>query len=156
MVCCFRRGCQTPAVNMDFNRLWRKLSTSKNKPRRHFGGKVLNDPSHWHQAVLWPPSDATWLLPHHLQAKCSASLHLGHSSKQRASLFFSCSLFPPPSPRAGRSPLVWWAPLERLGQRDLQDNRGENAGGKKPWEGWRGGVRRRKRCFQILITASGD
>lgn len=57
---------------------------------------------------------------------------------------FSFSLFPP-SPSAGLSLLAWWASLEQLGQRDLQDsppllhNRRGNAGGKQSWEGWTGG-----------------
>lgn len=95
LMVCFRRGCQTSAVNMDFNTIWRKISICEHKPRRHFLGRVLNDLSCSHHAVLWPPSDATWLLPHHVQG--AASLHLEHSSKPRAFPFLFSLCSPPPS-----------------------------------------------------------
>lgn len=139
---CFRRGCQTSAVNMDFNRIWRKISICEHKPRRHFLGRVLNDFSCSHHAVLWPPNDATWLLPHHVQG--AASLHLEHSSKPRAFPFLFSLCSPPPS--RVLACLLWcggclWSREDSLTRRTapLLHNRGGNAGDKQSWEGWKEG-----------------
>lgn len=98
LMVCLRKGWQTSAVNMDFNRIWRKISTCENKPRSHFLGKVLNDFSYSHHAVLWPPNDTTWLLPHHLQG--NTVLHCTLNILPNQGLFsFSLSLCSPPPSR---------------------------------------------------------
>lgn len=127
---CFKREHQIATVNMDFHRIGRKLSTAKKEVQ--FVGKVLHDLSRSHHAVPWPPEDATWLLPHHLQANTLLHIITRHYSKQRTFPLLSFSRLPPPQ-MVARS--LWWrVSFEQLGQRDLQDspsllhNRGANAG----------------------------
>lgn len=114
---------------MHFHRIGRKLSTAKKEVQ--FVGKVLHDLSRSHHAVPWPLEDATWLLPHHLQASTLLHIITRHDSKQRAFPLFPFSLLPPPQ-MVARS--LWWrGSFEQPGQRDLQDspilhNRGGNTG----------------------------
>lgn len=62
--------------------------------------------SHTRHAVLWPPSDATWLLPHHLQANTLLHGTLDVlPNKGLFSFFFLCVSPPPPPPRGLACPL---------------------------------------------------
>lgn len=115
MVWCFRGEHHIATVNIDFYRIWRKLSTSKKK----FVGKVLHDLSHSHHAMPRPLQDATWIFPHHLQASTLLQCNLDIIPKCFSLFSF---LSAPPSPSGGPSPLVWRVSLEQLGQRDLQNS----------------------------------
>lgn len=54
--------------------------------------------SHTRHAVLWPPSDATWLLPHHLQANTLLHGTLDVLPNKGLFSFFFLCVPPPPLP----------------------------------------------------------
>lgn len=136
MVHCFKEGrgggCQTPAVKVAFNRIWRKLSTSKSKPRNHSVGKVLNDSSQSHHTVCWPP--VMLLAYFHITHKLILCFAAPWTFFQTKRCSFFSFLRVPPSPSAGLSPVVQWESVEQPGH-DLQappllHHRGGNASGK--------------------------